>query len=73
MNYTMKISRMFHTLFNLEMAESKYFCKHRSSYAWTIGFIMVSAVFLINFSVCSTLVHVWIAIREQVNYLLALK
>ncbi|CAB4033522.1 Hypothetical predicted protein, partial [Paramuricea clavata] len=51
-----------------EMQYSEYSCKRRTSYAWSVGFITVSAVLLINYSVCSILLHVWLAIKDQMAY-----
>ena len=51
-----------------EMQYSDYTCKRRTSYAWSVGFTMVSAVLLINVSTCSILLHIWLAIKDQMAY-----
>lgn len=51
-----------------EMENSESFCSRRTSYAWAVGFVMVSSVFLINFSICSTLVHAWLTVKEKMAY-----
>lgn len=51
----------------VEMQSSEYLCNRRTSYAWSVGFVIASAVLLINFSVCSILLHVWLAVKDQVK------
>jgi hypothetical protein len=60
------LTHFFSQYIFIDMQYSEYSCKRRTSYAWSVGFITVSAVLLINYSVCSILLHVWLAIKDQV-------